>query len=529
MAGSCSRCGAPRDDGWAFCRSCGAVEVPAQRRAADAADDAVPSRPRPAAVSAGPEAPVRAADRPRPTSTGGSPAHGFRVPPGRPEGEARPAPRPVPAVSPGTLHAPRVRVPLHDTPGAGVPRGPASVARPAVRVGTLREWAEAALAALTVLAVLAVPGAVLLVALGNEAAGTSPLLLVPVAVALGVGGSVDVFLGPLGGSVAVTPLLITGAAVASGAGLVVSRARPAPDVGVQAARTLMLFVIGLGAVAALGRASAEGGSITVDVPSTLLGGALWFGGALVLAIGWRRPDALPPALRPARDLLAGPVAGLGAVLGACWLGGLALVVAGALARSATLPAVPTTTSAPPVATVLLVVVLVPTALLTAFAVCLGVPLTGRGPFLEGEVGLVHLLGAGPSWWLAPLVAAVVCTLGGMVAALQATDPDDAVRRGWLLGPALAALLALAVPVTGAAVGPFVARLDLATGVVLGLAWGAVGGLLGAVIAPGLPPALRSGRLGPRVTTAGQVVGVVVVVAFLVAALAIGFAAAARVG
>ncbi|MDL5159165.1 hypothetical protein [Actinomycetospora termitidis] len=432
-------------------------------------------------------------------------------------------------MSPGALHPHRVRVPLHDTPGAGVPRGPASVARPVVRVGTPRDWAEAALAALTVLAVLAVPGALLLVALGDEAGG-SPLLLVPVAVALGVGGSVDVHLGPLalGGSVAVTPLLVTGAAIASGAGLVVTRARPPADVPVQAARALMLFVIGLGGLAALGRTSAAAGTLSVDLATTLLGGTLWFGGALVLAIAWRRPDALPPALRRARDLLAGPVAGLGAVLGACWLGGLALVVAGALARTDT-PALPTAGTAPPVATVLLVVVLAPTALLAAFAVCLGVPLSGRGPFVDGDLGLVHLLGAGPSWWLAPLVAGVVCTLGGMVAALHARGPDEAVRRGWLLGPALAALLAVAVPVTSLVVGPFGARLDLATAVVLGLAWGAAGGLLGAVIAPGLPPALRSGRLGPRTSKAGEVVAVVVVVAFLAGALAIGFAAAAQVG
>ncbi len=153
------------------------------------------------------------------------------------------------------------------------------------------------------------------------------------------------------------------------------------------------------------------------------------------------------------------------------------------------------------------------------------PLVGRGPTGESDIGLVHLLGAGPSWWLAPLVGAIVCVLGGMVAALHAPSPDDAVRRGWTLGPALAAVLALLTVVTALSAGPLGLRLDLAPAVVLGLGWGAVGGLLGAVVAPGLPPSLRQGRLGSSPT--GQVVGVLVVVGFLGAALVIGFAAAAN--
>jgi hypothetical protein len=174
--------------------------------------------------------------------------------------------------------------------------------------------------------------------------------------------------------------------------------------------------------------------------------------------------------------------------------------------------------------VVALVVFAPTALLAAFAFCLGVPLVGSGPTGDAEVGLVHLLGSGPSWWLAPLVGAVVCALGGMVAALHAPSPDAAVRRGWTLGPALAVVLALVTLVTGLWAGPFGIRLDLAPAVVLGLGWGALGGLLGAVVAPGLPPALRRGRLGGSAT--GQVVGVLVVVAFLGAALVIGLAAAA---
>ncbi|GLZ51849.1 hypothetical protein [Actinomycetospora sp. NBRC 106378] len=477
--------------------------------------------------------------------------------PRRPEGEGRPAawptiePAPRPALRPERPDGPgqrpaqhpagRVRVPLHDTPGAGVPRGPASVARPTVRVGSVADWAVAALTALLVLVVLALPGAVLAVTLGADAGGGSPLLLLPVAVALGVGGSVGVTVAPLGLgiTVAATPLLVTGVAVAAGAGLVVTRSRPAAEVPLQAARALALFLAGLAAVALSGRAGASAGpgatagSLTVAVAPTLLGGLLWFGGGLALAIAWRRPDALPDALRRPRDLLAGPVAGLGAILGACWLAGLALVVAAVLSRSGgaavlpgggTLPA-----GTPPVAAVLLVVVFTPSALLVALAVALGVPLTPHTPLGDGEVGLVHLLGEGPSWWLAPLVAGVVCTLGGMVAALHAPGPDEAVRRGWALGPGLAALLAVAVPATSVLAGPFGLRLDLATGVVLGLAWGAVGGLLGAVVAPGLPPGLRAGRLGPGTTTAGQVVGVAVVVLFLAAALVIGFATAARLG
>ncbi|WP_433803083.1 hypothetical protein [Actinomycetospora sp. CA-084318] len=478
--------------------------------------------------------------------------------PRRPEGEGRPAawptiepaPRPVlrpepsgPSGSSGPSgrrgpvgHPERVRVPLHHTPGAGVPRGPATVGRPTVRVGSVADWGAALLAAVAVLAVLALPGALLAVTLGGDAAGGSPLLLLPIAVALGVGGSVGVTVGSigLGATVAATPLLVTGAAVAVGAALVVARTRPAAEVPVQAVRALVLFLAGLAAVALAGRAAAGDGALTVAVAPTLVGGAVWFGGALVLAIAWRRPDALPPALRGPRDLLAGPVAGLAAILGSCWLAGLALVVAAVLARAG---AVPTPTGlggtlgggTPPVVSVLLVVVFAPAALLVAFAVALGVPLTPRLPFADGQVGLTHLLGEGPSWWLAPLVAGVVCTLGGMVAALQAPGPDAAVRRGWALGPALALLLAAAVPATAVVVGPFGLQLDLPTGVVLGLAWGTVGGLLGAVVAPGLPPALRSGRLGSASTPMGQVTGVVVVVLFLAAALVVGFATAARLG
>jgi hypothetical protein len=171
------------------------------------------------------------------------------------------------------------------------------------------------------------------------------------------------------------------------------------------------------------------------------------------------------------------------------------------------------------------VVFAPTALLGAFAFCLGVPLVGRGPTGRSDVGLVHLLGDGPSWWLAPLVGAVVCVLGGMVAALHAPSPDDAVRRGWALGPALAAVLGLLTVVTALSADPLGVQLDLAPAVVLGLGWGAVGGLLGAVIAPGLPPGLRQSRLSG--SPVGQVVGVLVVVGFLGAALVIGFAAAAN--
>ncbi|MCD2187731.1 hypothetical protein [Actinomycetospora soli] len=604
MAGSCSRCGAPRTDDWAFCRSCGAVDVPAPRQApqearATAAVEAgarhgaraedpvdppsglipttgpasapvraprsarhsgpIPTTgpasgpvpdPRPARHSGpipttGPaSAPVpapRSARHSGPIPTTGREAPSRPAPrPRRPEGEGRPAAWPTIEPAPRPVLRPeqpgRVRVPLHHTPGAGVPRGPAPVGRPTVHVGSAADWGGALLAAVAVLAVLALPGALLAVTLGGDAAGGSPLLLLPIAVALGVGGPVGVTVGPigLGATVAATPLLVTAAAVTLGAALVVARSRPAAEVPVQAVRTLVLFLAGLTAVALTGRAAAGDGTLTVGVAPTLVGGAVWFGGALALAIAWRRPDALPPALRGLRDLLAGPVAGLGAILGSCWLAGLALVVASVLARSG---AVPTPTAlggtlgsdTPPVVAVLLVVVFAPAALLVAFAVALGVPLSPRVPFADAQVGLTHLLGEGPSWWLAPLVAGVVCTLGGMVAALHAPGPDAAVRRGWALGPALALLLAAAVPATTVVVGPFGLQLDLATAVVLGLAWGTVGGLLGAVVAPGLPPALRSGRLGPASTPLGQATGVVVVVLFLAAALVVGFATAARLG
>ncbi|NMO92944.1 hypothetical protein [Actinomycetospora sp. TBRC 11914] len=392
---------------------------------------------------------------------------------------------------------------------------------------------------------LAVPGAVLALVAGTESptgGAVSPLVLVPVSVALGVGGSVAVQLdlGLLGGVhsvVAGTPLLATGVAVATGASLVVGDARPAADVPAQALRALVAFLLGLAGIALTGHAVATGGAISVAVLPTLLGGALWFSGALAFALAWRRPDTLPPGLRRARDVLAGPTAGAGAVLGSCWLGGLALVVAGALARAGRgtgtaglLPggwsdAAGSSPTAGLVAVVALVV-FAPTALLAAFAFCLGVPLVGHGPTGDAEVGLVHLLGSGPSWWLAPLVGTIVCALGGMVAALHAPSPDAAVRRGWALGPALAVGLGLLTVVTALSAGPFGVELDLAPAVVLGLGWGAVGGLLGAVVAPGLPPALRQGRLGGSPT--GQVVGVLVVVGFLGAALVIGFAAAANI-
>jgi hypothetical protein len=372
-------------------------------------------------------------------------------------------------------------------------------------------------------------------------------VLVPVAVALGVGGSVAVqldlgLLGSVHSLVTGTPLLVTGVALATGASLVVGDARPAAEVPAQALRTLAVFLTGLTAITLAGRVATTGGSIAVAVLPTLLGGALWCAGALALAIAWRRPDALPPGLRRARDVLAGPTAGVGAVLGSCWLGGLALVVGGVLARAAqgtsggTSGRVPgglgavgssasSGASAAGLVAVVAVVVFAPTALLGAFAFCLGVPLVGSGPTGRSDVGLVHLLGEGPSWWLAPLVGAVVCVLGGMVAALHASSPDDAVRRGWALGPALAAVLALLTVVTTLSADPLGVELDLAAAVVLGLGWGVVGGLLGAVIAPGLPPGLRQGRLGG--SRSGQVVGVLVVVGFLGAALAIGFAAAAN--
>ena len=398
-------------------------------------------------------------------------------------------------------------------------------------LGTPQEWATAVLSAVATLAVLAIPGAVLALGVG-DGSGTPPLLLVPVAVALAVGGSVEVDLGPLGLDAGGTPLLVTLAAVALGTSLVVARAQPAAGVPAQAVRALVVFVVGLAAVALAGRGSTGSGTLTVAAAPTVLGGLLWFGGALALGIAWRRPDVLPPGARRVRDHLAGPTAGIGAVLGASWLGGLALVVAGTLAgasdpRAALLPEVGNE-GPPAVAVVVAVVVFAPTVLLAALAYCLGVPVEGRTPFGDTGTGLVDLLGTGPSWWLAPLVGGVVCTLGGMVAALHAPTPDAALRRGWALGPALALVLGLVAVVTAVSAGPFAARLDLAPALVLGLAWGALGGLLGAVIAPGLPAPLRGGRLGPTSSTAGRGVGVAVVVSFLAAALAIGLAAANQV-
>jgi hypothetical protein len=386
----------------------------------------------------------------------------------------REVPRPRPAPGPRAPGTPGSGTPARSTPARSTPavrntparsapavRGPASPPR----IGTPRDWLTAAVAAVATLAVLAVPGALLAVVAGIESpTGTavSPLVVVPVSVALGVGGSVAVQLdlGLLGGVhslVSGTPLLVTGVALA-------------------------------------------------------------------------------------RDVLAGPTAGVGAVLGSCWLGGLALVVGGVLARAAQdtsagsagwvpggLGAVGSSASsgasAAGLVAVVAVVVFAPTALLGAFAFCLGVPLVGSGRTGRSDIGLVHLLGEGPSWWLAPLVGAIVCVLGGMVAALHASSPDDAVRRGWALGPALAAVLALLTVVTALSADPFGVELDLAPAVVLGLGWGAAGGLLGAVIAPGLPPGLRQGRLGA--SPSGQVVGVLVVVGLLGAALAIGFAAASN--
>ncbi|HEY2224258.1 hypothetical protein [Actinomycetospora sp.] len=547
-AGQCSRCGATRTDGWAFCRACGAVDLPAPR---PAVDDEAPAAAREhqrvsagrGAVPTGPEA-VPAAHEAVPADRAVPPR---RTPPVSRTGP-RPTPRPpsrrTPAGGPARARVPvRGDGPPRRTPGGGTARAPVPL------IGTPRDWLGALAAAAATLAVLAVPGALLAVVAGSESPAASPLMLVPVAIALGVGGSVSVQLdlGTLGGLdsvVAGTPLLVTAVAVATGASLVVGDARPAADVPVQAARSVVAFLAGLTAVALTGRVATTGGAITVAVAPTLLGGALWFAGALALVTAWRRPDVLAPGLRRMRDVLAGPVAGAGAVLGSCWLGGLALVVAGVLARAATGTPVEPTTWLPPgvtgavtssgsgsatagVVAVAAVVMFAPTALLGAFAFCLGVPLVGRGPTGERVLGLVHLLGDGPSWWLAPLVGALICVLGGMAAALHAPSPEEALRRGWTLGPALAAALALVAVVTELSAGPLGVRLDLAPAVVLGLGWGAVGGLLGAVIAPGLPPALRQGRLGESAT--GQVVGVLVVVGFLGAALVIGFAAAAGTG
>ena len=547
-AGRCSRCGAARAEDWAFCRACGAVDLPVPR---PPHDDAAPAREREGAGArrAGTPGPgrrevPRPAPGPRALRTPRTPAPGIPapgIPAPAPAGPAIPAPAPAGPAIP----APAPAGPARRPPAVPAVPGPAS-APDAPRAGTPRDWLAAVVAAAAVLAVLAVPGALLAVVAGTESptgTGVSPLVLVPVAIALGVGGSVAVQLdlGALGGLhslVAGTPLLVTGVAMATGASLVVGDARPAVEVPPQALRTLAVFLAGLAAITLTGRVTTTGGTITVDVLPTLLGGALWCTGALALAIAWRRPDALPPGLRRARDVLAGPTAAIGAVLGSCWLCGLALVVAGVLARAAhgtTAGAswgpgglsAATGSGAPAAGLVALVAVVVfaPTVLLGAFAFCLGVPLVGRGPTGRSDIGLAHLLGDGPSWWLAPLVGAVVCVLGGMVAALHASSPDDAVRRGWALGPALAAVLGLLTVVTALSADPLGVELDLAPAVVLGLGWGAVGGLLGAVVAPGLPPSLRQGRLGG--SSGGQVVGVLVVVGFLGAALVIGVAAAAN--
>ncbi|MFC5063186.1 hypothetical protein [Actinomycetospora atypica] len=483
---------------------------------------ATPARATPAHATPARAVPATGS-RPRPSPVP-RPRQPSPVPrPRRPEAERRPASRPVPAVSPGVVRPPSA--PLQHTPAPSTP-GPG--------LGTPQEWASAVLAALGTLAVLAIPGAVLAVAL-SDGSNSSPLLVVPVAVALAVGGSVGVDLGRLGLDGAGTPLLVTLAAMALGTSLVVARARPAAQVPAQAVRALVVFVVGLTAVALAGRGTSGGGTLTVAVAPTVLGGLLWFAGALALGIAWRRPEVLPPGARRVRDLLAGPTAGIGAVLGASWLGGLALVVAGTLAGASDpsavlLPDVPGEgTGTPAVAVVVAVVVFAPAVLLGALAFCLGVPVVARTPFGDAGTGLVDLLGVGPSWWLAPLVGVVVCTLGGMAAALHAPTPDAALRRGWALGPALAVVLGLVAVVTAVSAGPFAVRLDLAPAVVLGLAWGSLGGLLGALVAPGLPAPLRGGRLGPASSAVGQVVGVLLVVSFLGTALAIGLAAANQVG
>jgi hypothetical protein len=303
------------------------------------------------------------------------------------------------------------------------------------------------------------------------------------------------------------------------------RSLRALDVVVTGLESGAVFVACLLGVTLLGRLQLNVGSsaaVTVsgDVVAGLVHGAVLYVIAFALLVLWKFPAVLPPALRGARDWLAGPCYGAAV---AVVLFSVASVVAGVVFAVHLFAAGSPDTSA--------FLMTAASALLPAsnlvpagFAFALGAPLTITGDTARvlnsfGSSGTVNVLAVAhqqPLTWIAVGVAALVVIIGGIVAALFAPSPADARKRGAGLGLTVSVLLVAVALSSRVSVRATVldksldggASLALGIAALVGLVWGALAGLIGAWLASKLPVSLavranvrinsrRAGRTLPR--------------------------------
>lgn len=319
------------------------------------------------------------------------------------------------------------------------------------------DWGGAALAAVAGYATAFALGLVLTLLAGGERLPVRAILaivgaLVGAAFGGDITGTITSGLGGGSGSIGAYPLTITVLSLAV-LGIVFWRrirlTRPSlGDAMVQAVRTALLFaaLLALSSLVLRYRGTLPGDQTSSSVHATILGSAT--GGFLLasmVCLGWclRAAEWLPPQLRSVRDTVAGPVAGLGFLLGAACLltligGAVVILVSEHTALRAEFAGL---------------LGGVPNLAVWGLLIGTGTGLVGRGNasgFLFGQSGAgtssaVHItdIAEQRAWWWLVTVGAIVCLVLGALVVVYLSRSVERSRRTLLV---FAGLYVLAAPV-----------------------------------------------------------------------------------
>jgi hypothetical protein len=404
----------------------------------------------------------------------------------------------------------------------GAPPSVAAWATPPVltRATVPGDWVGALLAiAAGVAAMVVLPLVLLLVAGVQHVSADSLPALTAILVALGVGGSVDISVGPTASTVAFLPLMVSVVGFTTIAVVFALRLRthqtPAlRDAALQAVRVLGVFAVALLAISAVGRlklrgdtsllgniVAAAGLSANITILRTVIVGLLLLGATLTVTIGIALPQLTPVAVAARWRRVQGAVEGVATAGG--FIIAVALVVAlvelivhrdvgivqSAFGSSDTSPAG---------LSIVVFVMVLPNLALAAVAATFGAPAGSYGPTGSNHSGSVLTqLGTDRQSWAVVALALAAVVLGGAVAARRTTSRTQALKTGWVMGPVLAITLFAIALLTDASItfdsgsafssfgvsGSVGVNFNYWAAPLLGLAWGAVGGLLGAACAP----------------------------------------------
>jgi hypothetical protein len=393
---------------------------------------------------------------------------------------------------------------------------------------TTGDWSGAALAVgagIGAMILLATVG--LLIGLSDAPVTTGQFIAaVGLVVAMAAGGSISidgVSLQAIGGgaSASLVPLSITTVGFGVLAAVVARRlrlrgVRSMADAALQAARVWILLLAALLVVCLIGRlqitdASSTGGGfgalglhVTAGIGSTLFFGSCWLAFVLAVAVIWRLPALLPPRAQAWRNRAGGAVAGVVAAVVLSAVIALLIIVVTAADSPAGSATLSNGQAAGVAAGALLL--FAPNALLTAFGVAVGTPISVSPSIASGLLGsnaggstgasfsLLDVTDQEPIFWLVSIATAFGIVAGGIVAALHAPSPTEARRSFWAVGVAAFAVQLVIAVSTSVSVnggifgvqGSIAWHLHFVVAPLLGLLWGALGGWIGALLAPGMP-------------------------------------------